>query len=204
MKKIVFAFILVLILGSVAYAAKVNWKRLDMETGPVATGDAVAIRYLTGLPEIDQKSPCFSYNVKLAFDDKDLVFKRRMIDQEKGKGLTDVEIMRMKYADIKDLLFGYDAIYAAQEGELPTAQPLICGNQKLTLLMQRMKSPVAIIMERDGKRISFVFWAPNRDALRLYRSVAGRANVKIKTPLAYKGIVKSRAKLVPPPPNGER
>lgn len=205
MKKIAFTIIVVFLLGSVCYAAaKVNWKRLEMGTGPVATGDEIAVRYLTGLPEIDQESPCYSYKVRLAFDENDLVLKRNMIDQKRGRGLKEVELVRMRYSDIKDLLFGYDATYAAQENKLPTAQKLICGNQKLTILMQRMKSPLVIMMEKDGKRISFVITAPNRDALRLYRGLAERAKVKIKTPLAYRGIVKQRAKLDPPPPDGER
>jgi hypothetical protein len=204
MKRIVLAFVLLFVLVSVCEAAKVNWKRLDMETGVAATGDEIAIRYITGLPEIDSESMCYSYNIKFEFGDKELILKRRMIDQKKGRGLTDVEIARMKYAEIKDLLFGYDAIYAAQEGELPSAQPMICGNQKLVVVMQMWKSPVAIMMERGGKKISFVVTAPNRDALKLYRSLAGRANVKTKTPLAYKGIIKERKKLVPPPPDAER
>lgn len=204
MKKIILMFIIVLVLGSVAHAAKVNWKKLDMETGVAATGDEIAVRYVTGLPEIDEKSMCYSYSVKFEFGDKELILKRRMIDQKKGRGLTDVEIARMKYTEIKDLLFGYDAIYAAQEGGLPSAQSRICGNQKLTVVMQMWKSPVAIMMDRGGRKVSFVVSARNPDALRLYRSLAGRANVKIKTPLAYKGIVKERSKLIPPPSEAER
>ena len=204
MKRIVLAFVLLLVLGSVCEAAKVNWKKLDMETGVAGTGGEIAIRYVTGLPEIDEKSSCFSYSIKFEFGDKDLILKRRMIDQTKGKGLTDVEIARIKYSEIKDLLFGYDAIYAAQEGGLPTAQSRICGNQKLTVVMQMWKSPVVIMMERGGKKISFVVTARNPEALRLYGSLAARAGVKVKTPLAYKGIIKERKKLVPPPPDAER
>jgi len=204
MKKIFFASVIVLVLSSVCHAAKVNWKKLDMVTGPVPAGEEIGVRYVTGLPEIDAKSMCFSYSVKLVFEDKELVLKRRMIDQEKGRGLTDVEIARMKYSDVKDLLFGYDAIYAAQEGELPTAQQMICGSQKLTVFMQMWKSPVAIMMDRDGSKVSFVVTADNRAALKLYRGLADRANVKIKTPLAYKGIVKERARLEPPPPEDQR
>ncbi len=204
MRRIVLTSIMVLVLASVCHAAKVNWKKLDMETAPVATGEEIGVRYITGLPEIDAKSMCFSYSVKLEFGGDELILERRMIDQEKGRGLTDVEIARMKYSDIKDLLFGYDAIYAAQEGELPTAQQMICGSQKLTVFMQMWKSPVAIMMDRNGSKVSFVVTADNRAALKLYRGLADRANVKIKTPLAYKGIVKERAKLDPPPPESER
>jgi len=204
MKRIALAFVLVFVLGSVCEAAKVNWKKLDIDTGVAATGDEIAIRYVTGLPEIDEKSSCFSYSIKFEFGDKELILKRRMIDQTKGKGLTDVEISRIRYSEIKDLLFGYDAIYAAQEGALPSAQMMICGNQKLTVVMQMWKSPVAIMMDRGGRKVSFVVSAQNPDALRLYRSLASRANVKTKTPLAYKGIVKERNKLDPPPPENER
>lgn len=202
MKKILFSFLLIILFESVSLAA--NWQRIDMSTAPVAPGEAIAVQYLTGLPEIDKTTACFSYNVKLAFDDRDLVLKRNMIDQKKGKGVEEVEILRIRYADIKDLLFGYDAIYAAQEGELTTAQERFCDNQKLTTFMQRIGAPLAILMVQGGKPVSFVLGAPSESALRLYRGIADRAKVKIKPPLIYRGIVKERAKLEPPPPEGER
>jgi hypothetical protein len=205
MKKIVVACAVIVAFVSVCFAdGKANWKKLEVGVAPVATGEAIPVRYLTGLPEIDATTPCYAYNVKLVFDAKDLVLKRHMIDQEKGKGLVDVEVARMKYADIKDVLFGYDAVYALQENKLSTAQQMICGNQKLLLLMQRMKSPVAIIMNAGGKQVSLVVVAPNRDALALYRGLGARTKVKLQTPLAYKGIVKERAKLDAPPPESER
>lgn len=205
MKKILCACVLIIALAFPALAgAKVNWKKLELETASVPTGEEVSVRYLTGLPDIDAKTPCYSYSVKLAFDADALVLKRRMIDQSKGKGLTDVEVARMKYADIEDVLFGYDAIYALQEGELPTAQRTICGNMKLIVLMQRMKSPVAILLKQGGRKVSLVVSASNRNALELYRGIGEHAKVKLLTPLAYKGIVKERAKLEPPPPESER
>ncbi len=205
MKKFIFSFLIILIIESVCLAgSKVNWRRVEGTPSPVATGDEIAVAYLTGLPEIDRQTTCFSYNVRLAFDDSDIVLKRNMIDQKRGKGIEEVEITRIRYADIKDLLFGYDAIYAAQEGELPTANERLCNNQKLTTFMQIIKSPVVIMIGKGDKRVSFVVSAPDNSAVRLYYGLADRAKLKVKTPMAYKGIVKERAKLDPPPPDSAR
>lgn len=205
MKKRMCVFVMLVMLSSVSLAAgKANWKKLELGAGPVAEGVEIPVRYLTGLPQIDEKTPCYTYNVRFVFEAKDLVLKRNMIDQAKGKGVTEVEVARVTYADIRDVLFGYDAAYALQEGKLRTAQQTICGNQKLLVLMQRLKSPVAILARADGKEISLVVVAPNRQALALYEGLGSRTKVKIKTPLAYKGVVKERARLDPPPPEAER
>ncbi len=202
MKKIVFSFLCILLMESVCHAE--NWRRLDASTRPVAAGDEIAVAYVTGLPDIDQSTPCYQYNVRLSFEQSDVVLKRNMIDQKKGRGVTEVEVARIPYASIKDLLFGYDAAYAAQEDKLATAQKEICNNQRLVMVLQMIKSPVVIMFQKDGKPISFVVTAPDGEALRLYQGLAERAKIKVKPPLAYKGIVKQRAKLDPPPPDSER
>lgn len=205
MKKIIVSILIVLIFPALCLAAeKVNWKKVDSDARAVATGDEIPVYYMTGLPDIDSAHKCFTYDVRLKFEESDIVLLRNMIDQKKGKGVEEVEVARIRYADIKDLLFGYDAIYASQEEALPTAQKLTCQNQQLTMVLQIMKSPVAILFDKDGKRISFVVTAPDQAALALYRGLADRAKLKVKTPLAYRGIVKQRAKLDPPPPEGER
>lgn len=202
MKKLVFALLCLLLLESVGHAQ--NWRRVEMESRPVAPGDEIRVTYLTGLPEIDQSTNCYTYTVRLAFEQNDVVLKRNMIDQKKGHGVEEVEVARIPYSAIKGLLFGYDVAYAAQEGKLPTAQQQYCNNQKLIMVLQILKSPVAILFEKEKKPISFVVAAPDPDAVRLYRGLADRAKVKIETPLAYKGIVKQRAKLDPPPAESER
>lgn len=202
MKKIVFAFLCILLLESVCHAD--NWKRLDTNVKPVATGDEIGVLYVTGLPEIDQSTTCYQYNIRLAFDQNDVVLKRNMIDQERGHGIKAVEVARIPYASIKDLIFGYDAAYAAQEDKLPTAQKEICNNMRLVMALQMIKSPVVIVFEKDKKPISFVVTAPDNDAVRLYEGLAERAHIKAKAPLAYKGIIKQRAKLDPPPADSER
>ena len=205
MKNILLACLsLILLTSSVLAADKVNWRRVDAEAKPVAAGDEIAVTYLTGLPDIDQSTPCYSYSVRLAFDERDVVLKRNRIDQTRGKGVEEVEVARIPYASIKDLLFGYDAAYAAQEGKLATAQQRYCNSQNLVMTLQILKSPVAILFEKDGRPISFVVVAQGDNAVRLYQGLASRAKLKAKTPLAYKGVVKQRAKLDPPPPDAER
>ena len=205
MKTILLSCLVLILLTSGLFAAdKVNWRRVDREAAPVAAGDEIAITYLTGLPEIDQSTPCYQYSVRLAFDERDAVLKRNRIDQARGKGVEEVEVARIPYASIKDLLFGYDAAYAAQEGKLPTAQQRYCNNQNLVMTLQILKSPVAILFEKEGRPISFVAAASDANAVRLYQGLASRAKLKAKAPLAYKGVVKQRAKLDPPPPDGER
>lgn len=205
MKKILFPILFIALISSASLAAeKVNWRRVDMPTEPVATGDSIPVVYLTGLPDIDDKTPCYTYSVRLRFDERDIVLTRNQIDQKKGKGVEEVEVSRIPYSAVKDLLFGYDAAYAAQENKLPTARAMMCNNQRLVMTLQIMKSPVVIFFEKDGRPISFVVAAPDPKALRLYRGLADRAKLKIKPPLAYKGIVKQRAKLDPPPPDNER
>jgi len=202
MKKIFFTLLTAVLFPAVCLA--VNWKRLDIETKPVSTGDKIRIFYVTGYPDIDESTPCFMYNIWFEVDQDDAIVKRNMIDQKKGKGLDEVEIFRIKYADIKDLLYGYDAIYAAQQDELPTVQKSICNGQKLTTLMQIGGAPLAVLFTKDRKTISLVVRSSNEDSLRLYRALAERARIKPKTPLAYKGIVKVRDKLEVPPPESER
>jgi len=203
MKKIFILFFLIFLFPSLCLA--VNWKRVDMEGKAAAKGDKVSVAYVTGLPEIDHSTPCFQYSVWLEFDENDVVLKRNMIDQKKGKGVEEVLIMRIKYSDIKDLLFGYDVAYASQMNELPTAQKQICNSQNLTTFLQMPGgAPVAIMFGKDGKPVSFIVRAPNQDALRLYRGLADMSHLKVKTPLVYKGIVKVRAQLEPPPPESER
>ena len=205
MKNILLACLFLITMTSAASAAdKVNWRRVDLAAAPVATGDEIEINYLTGLPEIDQTTRCFTYNARVAFEGGDLVLKRNRIDQARGKGVEAVEIARIPYAAIKDLLFGYDAAYAAQEGKLATAQSQLCNGQSLVMTLQMVKFPVVILYEKDGKPVSFVLWARDADALRLSQGLAERAKIKTHTPLAYKGILKQRAKLDPPPPDDAR
>lgn len=203
MKKILTSFFLVLLFPSLCLA--VNWKRVEMSGKVPSAGDKITVAYVTGLPEIDQSTPCFQYSVWLEFGDGDIALKRNMIDQKKGKGVEEVLIMQIKYSDIKDLLFGYDAVYAAQMDQLPTAQKRICNSQNLTTFLQMPGgAPVAIMFMKDGKPVSFVVRAPNEAAARLYLGLADKTKIKVKTPLAYKGIVKVRDKLEPPPPESER
>ncbi len=202
MKKLIFALLCLLLLESAAHAQ--NWRRVESKAPPATVGDEVRVTYLTGLPEIDATTNCYAYNVRLVFEQSDLVLKRNMIDQKKGRGVEEVEVARIPYASIKELHYGYDTAYAAQEEKLATAQKQYCNNQKMIMALQILKSPVAILFEREKKPISFVVAAPDDDAVRLYRGLAERAKVKAKTPLAYKGVVKQRAKLDPPPAEGER
>lgn len=202
MKRIFYIAVAAFLFPTVCFA--VNWQRLDMETRPVSAGDKIRVFYVTGYPDIDQTTPCFMYSVWFEFEDGDAVLKRNMIDQKKGKGVEEVEIFRIKYADIKDLLYGYDAIYAAQEGQLTTAQTMICNGQRLTTLMQVGGAPLAIMFLKDKKMTSLVVRASDAEALRLYRALAERAKIKPRTPLTYKGIVKVRDQLIPPPPESER
>lgn len=203
MKKILTLFFLFFLFPSLCLA--VNWKRVETGGKVPSTGDKVSVAYVTGLPDIDHSTPCFQYGVWFEFGDSDIALKRNMIDQKKGKGVEEVEIMRFKYSDIKDLLFGYDVAYASQENGLVTAQKLICNNQKLTTFLQMPGgAPVAIMFMKDGKPVSFVVRAPNEAAARLYLGLADKTKIKVKTPLAYKGIVKVRDKLEPPPPDNER
>jgi hypothetical protein len=89
--------------------------------------------------------------------------------------------------------------------QLPTAQKRICNSQNLTTFLQMPGgAPVAIMFMKDGKPVSFVVRAPNEAAARLYLGLADKTKIKVKTPLAYKGIVKVRDKLEPPPPESER
>jgi len=203
MKKIFTIAVVAFLFPSICLA--VNWKRVEMDGKDAAKGDKVSVLYVTGLPEIDHSTRCFQYSVWLEFEDNDVVLKRNMIDQKKGKGVEEVEIMRFKYSDIKDLLFGYDVAYASQMNELPTAQKQICNSQNLTTFLQMPGgAPVAIMFMQGGKPVSFIVRASNEDALRLYRGLADMAHLKVKTPLVYKGIVKVRAPLEPPPPESER
>jgi hypothetical protein len=205
MKNILLACLALTLFASSSLAAdKVNWRRVEASPSPVAAGDEIGIRYLTGLPEIDQTTRCYSYNVRLAFDERDAVLKRNRIDQAQGKGVEEVEVARIPYASIKELLFGYDAAYASQEGKLATAQQQSCNYPNITMALQMLKYPVALLFEQGGKPTSFVFIAREDDALRLYEGLASRAKITTHPPLAYKGIIKQRAKLDPPPPDSER
>lgn len=195
--------LLVLLLTPATLMAQ-NWKRADASARAVNTGDAIKIVYVTGIPDIDASTPCFAYNVRLEFSETDAILKRNMIDQSRGRGVSEVEVMRIPFKAIKELLFGYDAIYAAQEGKLLTAQRPTCNNGKLTTFLQRMPTPLAILYDDQGKRISFVLLAPLDDAVSLYQALAARAKVKTVTPLVFKGIVKERAPLEAPPGEGER
>lgn len=205
MKKLALSLLVVIACASVGQAAdKVNWKRIDAKAATASIGDQISVLYITGLPEIDGAHTCYTYSVRFEFGPDDLILERNMIDQKKGRGVEEVEVTRIPYAAIRELLFGYDAIYAAQEGALPTAQKVTCNDLPLKVSMQVLKSPLAILFDRDGKRISAVVAARDKDALALYQGLADRTRLKVKTPLVYKGIVKQRGQLDPPPPEGER
>ena len=82
-----------------------------------------SVTYVTGIPEIDVQryTQYAQYSGWLDLGTTEAVFYRTRIDQNTGKGTESVEMFKIPYSAIKELYFGYDAIFKAANDTLPTA-----------------------------------------------------------------------------------
>ncbi|MFA4973785.1 MAG: hypothetical protein WC683_14330 [bacterium] len=153
------------------------------------------VTYVTGIPEIDvQKYTQYAqYNGMLDLGTTEAIFYKTRIDQKDGKGTESVEMFKIPYSAIKELYFGYDAVFKAANDTLPTALNTIYDRggwplfsaRSLPLHMymkKRAVSPIIVIYERGKNPTSIVFMAPDGPAKTIYLLLGKQAGLKVKEP----------------------
>jgi len=166
------------------------------------------VSYVTGVEDIDVSKYSQQQQYRGWFDlnEDEAIFRRNMIDQKKGKGITAVDIIKFKYKDIKELYFGYDAIYKAANDSLPTALTKIYNRGASyfvgapmymplhQFLKQKNRSPIIIYIQQENKLISLVLLAPNNKAKALYLLLAKQSGLKVKEPIVGQDAEKAGSK----------
>lgn len=195
------AICIVIALPSLTLAVKAKkGKEYDApQTLPAKIDD---VSYVTGLPEVDVRKYSKQEQWRGWFElgETDAAFRRTRLDQKKGRGVEEVDIVRFRYADVTDLSFGYDAIYRAANDSLPTALSkiynrgasyFIGGSIYVPLhefLKQRNRSPVVVFFKRDGNITSLVLLASHDKAEALYRLLAKGAGLTVKDPVSSQDV----------------
>ncbi len=198
-RKILFAlslFVFVLSISTSSYAVKAKKSGKIYQPPASVPASFNDVTYVTGIPEIDVRKYTDYAQASGRFDlnEKGAIFYKTQIDQKKGKGLESVEYFKIPYSDIKELYFGYDAIFKAANDALPTALKTIYDRggwpvfsaRALPLhvyMKKRLVSPVVIFYMRGKTLTSLVLMTRDGPAKAIYTLLAKQAGIKVKEPM---------------------
>ena len=189
----VVAFVLLVPLSASAVKAR---PVIDVYSGPPEVPTVIEnVEYVTGIPEIDVRKYADYAPVNGWLDVKlgEAIYYKTRIDQKRSKGLESVELFKIPYSEIKELYFGYDAVYKAANDALPTALKTIVDRggwpvfsaRTLPLHMYMKKkniSPVVVFFNRNGTLTSIVFMTNNNNAKSIYLLLAKQSGLKVNEP----------------------